>query len=690
MIFLNRLFRRMQWSTLLLCVTFPAWALDDPAAAVVSDMAARVSLGYRTFSTDQSPNRAATHTAFDSGPTGDLEFKYLGPSSRFMLLGTYLNDSDYLFEGDFDYKGLLRIDLASEKLFHNLDHFPQDDRPDASGMLSAGESFDVKFTSDRNSQDDYHVEVGIDQAHLKAKLPDYPAHLTLGYWRLERTGRKQLQYFNEHPSVAGNTETDFSCGVCHMESRSLEFERVTEEVTLGLDAHVGFFNFAVEQMFRNFREDASTPYDNFGSFPPISDPIEPNTVLYPGWAAGLYPHDNTPDSRLTATTLKVSTSPSGGLVAAAGLTFGKKENLSDLGPYIESIDAESDFIKGSADLTYTPHPRLTLNFRYRMLNQDSSIPAQLTLLQATPSVIDLRESIELERANYFAKASYRPMNSLTLMAEYERKDLHRSQTGPVSDETYWELPEDEAVDRYRVSFINRPIGLSKLRINGWYEILTSNDPAYGVSLENRQQFFAGVNWTPTKQFGLTSNIRFKDGSTSNFVRSENAFDRGQREETFTFGLWSQPLDAVSLSLNYGFVRSKISQDMVYVADLNELFDSNAEYRQRVHTATFTLTVRLTDKIKAIAEGRYVRSKAYFDPDFLPQDPGLGFIADSSDLRSLSELDIIQSGGVLGLDWELEHGWSCSAKFSHDDYEDRNSSTFDGTAQMYMLSVARAW
>jgi len=45
---------------------------------------------------------------------------------------------------------------------------------------------------------------------------------------------------------------------------------------------------------------------------------------------------------------------------------------------------------------------------------------------------------------------------------------------------------------------------------------------------------------------------------------------------------------------------------------------------------------------------------------------------------------------LGLEWNLAKGWSCAARFSHDDYEDRNNSNFDGAAQLYMLSVARSW
>jgi hypothetical protein len=659
-------------AVLILSSVHYVWAEDEIPIDTAAVMSSTVSLGYRAVSTEHNPNRAAPHSLLKSGPTADLELKFLDPQRRFILFGNYLNESDYLFSADFDNRGLIRVNLESEKLFHNLDHLSYD-RPDASDNA---DRFKIHFVPD-SAEADYSVEVGIDQISLKAKLPSYPVHLTLGYWRLQRSGHKQMTYFNENPAS--------DCTVCHMTSKTRKIDRVTEEVTLGLDTHVGYLNFAVEQLVREFRDREEVPYDSFGTFPPHNNQE---------WAAGRYPHDDAPDSRLVATTFKTSTSPSGGLVASAGFTIGKKENLSDLGSEIYPIEAESDFRKGCADLTYTPHPKLTLNFRYRMLDQSSSTPSQLWLSQADPATIDIRQTMDLERATYFAKLAYRPLAKLTLMAEYERKDLHRSQTGPAVDDPfdpYWELPEDENINRYRISFISRPVGPSTLRLTGWYEILTSDDPAYGISVENQQQFFTGINWTPTKRFGMTGNLRLKRGVNTNFSRSDSSheIDRTQHQEDVTFGLWSQLTDALSLNLHYGYLRSDISQDVIFGTEPNDIVDEDVAYRQRVHTTTVSLVLQLTKKLKALAEGRYIRSQALFDPDF-PQDTVLGFSVDSSALRELSELEITQAGVGLGLEWELDHGWSYSARFSYDDYEDRNSSNFDGTAQMYMFNIARAW
>ena len=663
----------LTWSLLLCCLAGQPTLAAEAAVSDPTLRSSRISLGYRAVDVQDQARRAAQYTLFDSGATVATEIKYLNPSLRFMIEGEYLNDSDYLLETDLDYRGLVRLHASTEKLYHHLDYLSYD-RSDAVGTTPFG-GVEVRF-SDRSPGEQAALEVGIDKVNLRAKLPVYPVHLNLGYWRLQRSGHKQLRYLNE------------DCTACHLESRRQQVDRVTEEVTLGLDAHVGYVNVAVEQVFREFRDREKTPLDNFGT-------------NFGFRAAGDYQHDATADSRLTATTFKVSTSPSGGFNAAAGYTIGKKENLSRLAD-VSSADAETDFHKASADLTLTPRPEFTLNFRYRMLDQESSSPAQL-LVGGLPGdgVVATRQSMDLTRASYFGKLSWRPVRQLTLMGEFEHRDIHRDRTGEFYDpanpfyDPLWELPEDERINRFRASLIARPLGNPRLKFNSWYEFQTSDAPAYGASLEERHRLYAGVAWNPTDRFGTTANIRLTDGRNSNFARSswDKPLDRRQQQEDFTAGFWAQLTDSVSTNLYYGFLRSDLRQDLTYgigAEDDNSLFDTNVDYRQRVHTLTFSTNWQLRERLRALFEARYIRSRSYFKPGFLPENlPNVGHV-DAADLRSLTELEIVQMGLGLGLEWNLAKGWSCAARFSHDDYEDRNNSNFDGAAQLYMLSVARSW
>lgn len=671
----------LTWSLLLCCLAgqpILAAEADESGATLRSS---RISLGYRAVDVQDQARRAAQYTLFDSGATVATEIKYLNPSLRFMIEGEYLNDSDYLLETDLDYRGLVRLHASTEKLYHHLDYISYD-RPDAVGTTLSEEGLEqveVRF-SDRSPGEQAALEVGIDKVNLRAKLPAYPVHLNLGYWRLQRSGHKQLRYLNE------------DCTACHLESKRQQVDRITEEVTLGLDAHVGYVNVAVEQIFREFRDRESATVDHFG------DIRDGDYIVR---TAGDYQHNATADSRLTATTFKASTSPSGGFNAAAGYTLGKKENLSRLAD-VSPVKAETDFHKASADLTLTPRPEFTLNFRYRMLDQESTSSAQL-LVGGLPGdgVVATRQSMDLTRASYFSKLSWRPFRQLTLMGEFEHRDIHRDRTGDFYDsanpfyDPLWELPEDERINRFRASLIARPLGDPRLKFNSWYEFQTSDAPAYGASLEERHRLYAGVAWNPSARFGATTNIRLTEGHNNNFVRSDwnTSLDRRQQQEDFTAGFWTQLTDSVNANLYYGFLRSDLRQDLTYGKgsdDANSLFDTNVDYRQRVHTLTFSTNWQLREQLRALFEARYIRSRSYFTPGFLPENlPNVGPV-DAAGLRSLSELEIVQMGLGLGLEWNLAEGWNCSAHFSHDDYEDRNTSNFDGAAQVYMLSIARSW
>ncbi len=638
---------------------------------------ADVALGYRAINVEDYARRAVQYSPLESGSTASADIKALSDVQRFSFDGSFLTDSDYSAEADYDYSGLFRFSFASESLVHNLDHFSYQ-RPTAQvGGL------DRVFFSDNDPGDNYSVEVGQDRVSLKGKLPDYPAHLTLGYWRLERSGHKQLRYVDE------------SCTGCHMQSRSQKLDRVTEEVSLGLDAHIGHVNVALEQVVREFRVRNSTPADPFGlMFPAAGSPGRP---------AGVYPHDEIPDSRYTATTLKASTSPSGGLVAAASFSVGKKENRSDLadvsGNVIADVEAETDFRKGAADLSLTPSPFWTFNFRYRFLDTDTSNTPQMTNLSSS-SDIAVRPSIDLTKATYGASASFRPSRCLTLKGEFERNELQRSNTwdGDLANfDLLWKLPEEENVNRFRLDFISRPLVTSALKINGWYQYLHSDDPSYGTSLEDKQEVYAGVSWNPSELFGATGNVRLSRGTSSDYLRPavvsgtlfNNRYDRTEKREAFTSGLWLQPIPQLNFNLHYGFLLSDVRQDLAYGSGSDSIFDDNVDWTQRSHTATLTANWQILKSLKGLFEGRYIRSKSSYDPDF-PTQTVLGFDVDASLLEEISELDIVQTGLALGLEWQIDEFWRCSARFSHDDYEDRNSSAFDGSVEYYMLNIARAW
>lgn len=123
---------------------------------------------------------------------------------------------------------------------------------------------------------------------------------------------------------------------------------------------------------------------------------------------------------------------------------------------------------------------------------------------------------------------------------------------------------------------------------------------------------------------------------------------------------------------------------------HSILDELVEYSQRVHTVSANAALRVTEELNLRVEGYHIRSFAAFSPGFFVSAPPLDLPASSAGLKELSRLDIRQNGLRAGLDWRPTPVWTCSLRYTYDDYEDRDSSAFDGTAQTYMVSAARTW
>jgi hypothetical protein len=199
--------------------TLPARAETAQAAAAATGVAqeeriateASVALGYRSTSVHGEPGRAGEYDSLESSPTFNVKL-FTDPGKYHLDFDVdYLSDKDYTAKAHLDTKGLLRLDLRSERFFHNLDHISYDNGytgdPGArvlTGPAAEGSRPDAflktsprAYYTDQNPGDDYGLRLDINEAKLKIKCPDYPAHINLSYWRYEKTGEKQLRFASE-------------------------------------------------------------------------------------------------------------------------------------------------------------------------------------------------------------------------------------------------------------------------------------------------------------------------------------------------------------------------------------------------------------------------------------------------------------------------------------------------------------
>lgn len=689
---------------------------EDPARI---DTEAEIVLGYRGTSVHGQPGRALEYDSLESGPLFKTRL-FTDQGSYHLDLGVdYLNDKDYSAAARLDTLELLHLDLRTERFYHNLDHIPYDgkeSRPPAYAPVPLEADAPWVDYSDADPGDRYGLRLDMSEARLKLKSPDYPAHLTFAYWRYEKQGAQQLRYVDENCATA-----------CHMQSKRRPIDRVTEEVKIGADAHAGFLDLAIETLVRTFRSHERTPQSFFDGHD------------Y-GRAAGSYPHDAVPDSKLTELTLRANTAPSGGLVGSASFTLGKRENQSDLGAIVP-VKAETDYLKTSGDVTYTPSENWTFNIRYRLLDMDSSNSNSLTNYGSlNPSPLAVRDSVDLTRSWYEALVNYRPSKRLTIKAEWRREEIDRSATGPLVEHhsqsptdprnwpevgpiqinPNWQLPDEEVITRAKLGLHSRWLERSALKVSGWAALQHNSDPAYGTSFSASRELFLAASYTHGPLWGLTANLNFLDEENDEFTINQSSYgradqfelDRRRRQQNASLGAWLTPLPGLSFDLNYGYLRTAIDQDTLFgagryiqiipeatppedSADLPYAFvDNNVGYRQTVQTLAAGVNWQATERLICRLEGYHIRSRASYSPNF-PTSSFYYFhntedLASSADLREISKLDLRQNGVRGRVNWQFDEHWSTTVEATYNDYDEVGNDVFDGSVQTCMVSLSRRW
>jgi len=662
-----------------------------------------VAVGYKAYSTENSASRALEYGYHHSSPVVEIDAATSKDRTHLIFEGQYENENEYDADLHLDSDGTLLFDLRTERFFHNLDHIPYNSavgaRPDASTPLGT-----LRATyDDQDPGEEYGTRVDISDVHFRSKMQTYPAHINLGYWRMERKGTKQLRFVDDNCAAA-----------CHMQSKTRDIDRVTEEFNASVDAHLGFVDLILEQVYRVFRDKEPVPVDDFEFFRTgISAPRE---------------HSENPDSSYVATTLKAHTSLSGGVVAAASVTVGERENRSDLST-IAPVEAEIDFYKAAGDLTVTPSEHWTVNFRYRLFDMDTSNSDLLTGALYNSPLLDVRDNVDIKRGEYAASVSYRPQKNLTLKGDYRREEIHRGNTGGAAEYTssysasipaptgdtatpwgltndpVWELPEDEVIDRYRVSVLSRPLGSRRLKINAWYQYQHSDDPAYGTSFKDGHQAFLGANYSHrSNKWGLSGSLNAKDETNNAFeiVQFDSVgehpyeLDRKLQQQNVSFGLWSVPAEGVTAGLNCGYLRSRIVQDLLYGGSPDDynVVDYDTEYSLAVKTVSAHLNWQMMERLGCRMEVYHIDSFGEYKPsfagDFSPDKYLSAPDASSYGLREITQVDVRQKGFKLGFDGRINDQLGWSADYAFDDYEDKNSNIYDGTVQTVMASLSMAW
>ncbi|MCK4536869.1 MAG: hypothetical protein KAT93_07640, partial [Desulfuromonadales bacterium] len=167
-------------------------------------------------------------------------------------------------------------------------------------------------------------------------------------------------------------------------------------------------------------------------------------------------------------------------------------------------------------------------------------------------------------------------------------------------------------------------------------------------------------------------------------------NRNQNQQNASLGFWINPLAGLSCDANYGYLRSHIEQDLLYGSQSPSFsIEDTADYSQTVHTLSAGVNWQITEQLGCRLEGYHIRSKAAYSPDFPAETLTLG-IATAEDLQEISRVDLRQNGIKGRLNWQISEQWAARFEMALDDYDDQNSSLFDGSVETCMASLTRTW
>jgi hypothetical protein len=717
-------------------LTGTVWASEDTSGM---QMEHRLDLSYRGVKEGGNTGRAAEYRDLHFGPGVELEFKGLSDAAHIFIDGKFETKNDYNLDAHLDLPGAFKLNLASERLWHNLDHIPYDQSLPESrqdGITGIDPTFVTPpktrvIFEEQNPDDEYGIRVERDTAEAIIKLGNYPGHVKLKYWRWEKKGQKQLRFVDEGHEDGSNPF--FACNSCHMQSKTRKIDRVTQEVTGSVDAHVGFFDISLEQLFRIFKVKDPIPVDNFSGH------------LYGPTGGADFQHSEDPESQLFQSTAKIRTALSGGVVADAAYSYGRRENKTELADRplgVEGAYAISEYDKVAGNFSYTPTQNITANVRFRFLDLDTT---NSDTISADYNVVDkiypVRDNIDIRRAVYSGSIAWRPDYSLTIKGDYDHEVVQRSNTGgpmehhgstaAIADggeiDTVWELPEENVIDTLRLTLTSRPLRKSDLKLKAWYRYVTQSDPAYGATAESRHEAFISSHYAPRKSnWGLSLSARGQRDTNEIIKHSvwdsvltdpgppavyDNtavilSSDRKRNLQSYNLGAWMSPLSTISTGFNYGYSKTEITQDILFGA--SDLFsttagfyniDAESKYLQDSHSCSLYTTIQMAKQVTLRFDGYLTLSSSKFTPesfyyvygtDIIDPNAVSGLIASSEGINEVSRLDFIQQGLSAGIDWQPAEQLTVSLKYAVDQYRSRNTDFYDGTAQTGAVSVSRTW
>jgi hypothetical protein len=634
--------------------------------------------GYRFLSVNSFGGRAAPYDYLHSSPVGGAFINSLGKDLKFSLDGAYTNEKDYYGDLLFDYAGDYRFHLRTESLFHNLSHellfFPPFTLPPSVGAAYTPVDLDPAGR--------YGIQTEQNHASFRLKLHDFPLHLNLGYWGISREGNRQLIFADQAFEGAQN----------FIFSSNRPINQQTHEGNFGFDAHLGYVDVIYNFRIRQFNDSNQTPVAFFAARSDLAGNIVRN--------AGFQQHNEDPDSRFISHTIKLHTSLSGGLVGAASYTYGRRENLSNLTDVRGADQTVATLQNMAGDIAYTPCGWFTLALKYRRQEVDNNNPAAIFSAFDVSRFVAVRPALDTSKDTITTTLSVRPSRLLTFKGEFKGEFLHRDNVSAVQSASVWYLPEN--TDQYTgtVSILSRP--LTGLRLKALYSYSTTVHPSYGTSFAERNEGQLLATYNRTGMWGMTANYRARRDSNDEIIRNTIVsvtpleyspyfapLGRNQSTDNATMSIWFTPLNKLTITGSYGFLRSSADQAVLFTVintATNPAIADATNYTNQAQIYSLNLAYQFNDRLDLSLLLQQVRSFSEFMPQFLVTSG----TSNTAGINLISRTNTVESSLSMRAHYQMTKNLSCAVDYTYRDYDEKNTAFFNGSVNTIIAYLSAKW
>ena len=628
--------------------------------------------GYRFLQVDGSGGRAAEYDYLHSGPTFGGMYNRVGNDFNFLLDGNYLNDKDYFGDLLADYRGEYRFHLRTESLFHNLDHEKLEDKFSGTGYQS----------NDLDPGGHYGERVEQDEASFRYKLHNFPLHINLGYWRLLRDGSSQLRFSDTMFGYSGTNTVN---------AMARRLNQETHEGDFGFDAHLGFVDLVYTFQIREFNDNIATPTYNYTS----RTPVDPANPALPG---GLQQHNEDPDSRYIAHTVKIHTSLDGGIVGAASYSYGTRENRSTLTDIQGASQGRDTLQNAAGDFVYIPCKEFSLALKFRHQEIDRDNPATLFSL-VDSSTLSIRPSLDTQRDTITATVSVRATNTLTFKGEYKGDFLHRDNTAfwnePLAQVSQ-NLPENSSVHKGTVTVLSRP--LKGLSLKAQYNYSVTDNPSYGNSFGEKHEGNLFASYNSPNRWGATANYRLarenndqltvSTFASTSFDPIANPITRNKSTDNATVSLWYTPIERLTISGSYGFLRAKTDQGVLFQDQPTAppAAFANTNYTTQAQIYSLTGVFHYNKKLDLSMSLQQI----YSFSDLSPESSDFANNGNTANIEQISNTKTVESSISFRAEYHFTKNFSSILDYSYRDYDEKIQRLFNGTVQSVSAYMSAKW